>query len=83
MALIECVDFLQGLLFGEPATDDPNQLDSRFSGWSVLLVPIFGGIVISVLLRFIPGQRFHGIPDVMEASALPVSYTHLTLPTKA
>ena len=70
VALIECVDFLQGLLFGEPATDDPNQLDSRFSGWSVLLVPIFGGIVISVLLRFIPGQRFHGIPDVMEASAL-------------
>lgn len=70
VALIECVDFLQGILFGDPATDDPNQLNSRFSGWSVLLVPIFGGIVISIMLRLVPGQRIHGIADVMEASAL-------------
>ena len=70
VALIECIDFLQGVLFGEPAGDDPNQLNSRFSGWAVLLVPILGGIVISMMLRLVPGQRFHGIPDVMEASAL-------------
>lgn len=68
--LIECVDFLQSILFGESVADDPNQFESRFSGWSVLLVPILGGIVISLMLRLVPGQRFHGIADVMEASAL-------------
>lgn len=70
VALIESIDFLQNLLFGESVSDDPNQLKSRFSGWAVLLVPILGGVVISVMLRLVPGQRFHGIADVMEASAL-------------
>lgn len=70
VALIECIGFLQDLLFGESATDDPDEMQSRFSGWSVLLAPIVGGIGISVMLRLLPGQRFHGIADVMEASAL-------------
>ena len=70
VALIESVDFLQSLLFGDSVADDPNQLQSRFSGWSVLLVPILGGVIISMMLRLVPGQRFHGIADVMEASAL-------------
>ncbi len=70
VALIESVGFLQNLLFGETVSDDLSQLQSRFSGWSVLLVPILGGIGIGIMLRLVPGQRFHGIADVMEASAL-------------
>lgn len=70
VALIECIGFLQNLLFGVSDAYDPNQLQSRFSGWAVLLAPILGGVIVSVLLRLVPGQRIHGIADVMEASAL-------------
>ena len=70
VALIEGINFFQNIFFGELVSDDPDQMRSRFSGWSVLVVPILGGVVISLMLRLIPGQRFHGIADVMEASAL-------------
>lgn len=70
VALIECVDYLQSLLFVSAVTDGPDELVSQISGWSLLLVPIAGGIAISIMLRLVPGHRFHGIADVMEASAL-------------
>ena len=70
VALIECIDVLQNVLFGDAREQNPSGFASRFSGWSALLVPILGGIIISAMLRHVPGQRFHGIPDVMEASAL-------------
>lgn len=70
VALIESVAFLQHFLFGVSAEDDPNEFVSNFTGWSALVVPILGGVVISIMLRVLPGQRFHGIADVMEASAL-------------
>ncbi len=70
VVLIECVGFLQQLLFGISAEDDPNQFVGKLSGWSAFFGPILGGVAISLMLRHLPGQRFHGIPDVMEASAL-------------
>lgn len=70
VALIECIGFLQNLFFGISVDDDPAEFGSKFTGWSALLIPILGGIVISLMLRVVPGQRFHGIADVMEASAL-------------
>jgi len=70
VALIECIAFLQNLFFGVSVEDDPAEFADKFTGWSALLVPITGGIIISLMLRSVPGQRFHGIADVMEASAL-------------
>ncbi len=70
VALIESIALLQNLFFGVSAEDDPNDFVSNFTGWTALVIPVLGGIVISVLLRMMPGQRFHGIADVMEASAL-------------
>ena len=70
VALIECIGFLQNLFFGISVDDDPEEFVSKFSGWSALLIPILGGVAISLILRVVPGQRFHGIADVMEASAL-------------
>ena len=70
VALIECVGLLQNLLFGISVEDDPNQFVGNLSGWSALFGPILGGVIISLMLRHLPGQRFHGIADVMEASAL-------------
>ncbi len=70
VVLIECVGILQNLLFGISVEDDPNLLVGNLSGWSALFGPILGGVIISLMLRHLPGQRFHGIADVMEASAL-------------
>lgn len=38
--------------------------------WYLLLAPCAGGVVVGGLLYFLPGNRIHGIADVMEASAL-------------
>jgi len=38
--------------------------------WQVILVPSLGGLVLGILMQYLPGQRYHGIADVMEACAL-------------
>ncbi len=39
--------------------------------WVVILVPTLGGVIVGFLLeRYMPGQRAHGVADVMEARAL-------------
>ena len=38
--------------------------------WRVVLVPTLGGLLVGALLHFVPGRRYHGIADVMEACAL-------------
>ena len=39
--------------------------------WHVLLAPVLGGVVVSVILRFLlPQHRAHGVAEVIEANAL-------------
>ena len=38
--------------------------------WRVILVPTVGGLLVGLLLERLPGKRYHGIADVMEACAL-------------
>ncbi|MBC6441358.1 MAG: chloride channel protein [Rhodospirillales bacterium] len=39
--------------------------------WLILIVPTLGGLVVGLLRRYVArDQRFHGVADVMEASAL-------------
>ena len=38
--------------------------------WRVVLVPTVGGLLVGLLLERLPGKRYHGIADVMEACAL-------------
>ncbi len=44
---------------------------AEFGHWRYLiLAPVVGGVMVGALLHFLPGNRIHGIADVMEASAL-------------
>ena len=70
LALIAFVGFVQGIGFG---TDDEGALSAAVAAlppWRVVLVTTLGGLVVGTLLHFVPGRRYHGIADVMEACAL-------------
>ena len=70
MALIQCIGVLQDILFARTANTDRISWLANKSDWTIVLAPIFGGVVVGLILRQMPGHRFHGIADVMEASAL-------------
>lgn len=70
VALIECIVFLQDFLFAREDNTDRIAWLANKSGWTILLAPVIGGIVVGLILRHMPEQRFHGIADVMEASAM-------------
>ena len=69
VALIEAISRLQDIVFTRFGSDKVFWLIDK-SDWSILLAPVFGGIVVGIILRNMPDQRFHGIADVMEASAM-------------
>lgn len=69
VALIECISGLQDVVFARYGADKVGWLATK-SDWSIFVAPILGGIIVGMLLRHMPGNRFHGIADVMEASAL-------------
>ncbi len=69
VVLIEAISALQDVVFARYGADKIGWLASK-SDWSVFVAPILGGIIVGVLLRNVPGHRFHGIADVMEASAM-------------
>jgi CIC family chloride channel protein len=44
---------------------------SQWGGWTILLVPIVGGLVVGVLMHvFVGEERHHGVAGIMEAVAL-------------
>ncbi|HTP06719.1 MAG TPA: chloride channel protein [Anaerolineae bacterium] len=44
---------------------------SPIGGWTVLLLPVFGGLIVGVLMyRFVGEERHHGVAGIMEAVAL-------------
>ncbi len=67
--LIECIAGLQDIVFARYGADKVSWLAGK-SDWSIFIAPILGGIVVGVLLRNMPNNRFHGIADVIEASAM-------------
>ena len=70
VALIQCVGVLQDILFARSTETDRISWLANKSDWTIILAPVFGGIIVGFILRQMPGNRFHGIADVMEASAL-------------
>lgn len=61
---------MQRIGFG---TGDERELSAAVAAlpaWRVVFVTTVGGLVVGTLLQFVPGRRYHGIADVMEACAL-------------
>ena len=70
LALIEFIGAVQRIGYG---TSSELGLAAAVEGlppWRVVLVPALGGLLVGVLLRTVPGRRYHGIADVMEACAM-------------
>lgn len=70
IGLIELIQFVQYLGYGERSESRYADIVSRAPWWKVILVPTLGGLVVGLLLQLLPEKRYHGIADVMEACAL-------------
>ena len=72
LLLIEFIRLVQALGYGT-GTDGELGLAAAVAAlppWRVVLVPALGGLFVGILMHFMPGQRYHGIADVMEACAM-------------
>ena len=70
LALIELVGLVQWIGYGEASEIRFTQIIAARPAWQVVLVPAAGGLFLGILMQFLPGKRYHGIADVMEACAL-------------
>ena len=70
LLLIEAIAMVQHVLLGDASEKYLASLLSQTPTWRVVLAPVVGGLVVGVLIGYLPGNRYHGIADVMEACAL-------------
>lgn len=70
LLLIELVLLVQWIGYGEASEIRYSQIISARPNWQVVLVPALGGLVLGCVLQYLPGRRYHGIADVMEACAM-------------
>jgi len=70
VALIQLILFVQFIGFGEASEFRFAQIAQDLPAWRVILVPTVGGLLVGLLMEWLPGKRYHGIADVMEACAL-------------
>ncbi len=44
---------------------------SRFGGWTIVLVPVIGGLVVGLLMHYLVGvEKYHGVTGIIESVAL-------------
>ena len=70
LLLIELVLLVQRIGYGAASEIRFNHIISVRPDWQVILVPTIGGLIVGVIMQFLPGRRYHGIADVMEACAM-------------
>ena len=70
LLLIELVLLIQRIGYGAASEIRFNHIISVRPDWQVILVPTIGGLIVGVIMQFLPGKRYHGIADVMEACAM-------------
>jgi len=70
LLLIKLVFLVQLLAFGDASELRFSQIVAATPAWKVVLIPAFGGLLLGWLMQYLPGKRYHGIADVMEACAL-------------
>ena len=70
LALIKLMSVFQFLGYGAASEIRYTQIIAARPAWQVILVPTIGGLLLGILMQFLPGRRYHGIADVMEACAM-------------
>lgn len=68
--LIWTISAVQAWLFGSGDERTFASTLAQASWWRVLWVPAVGGLCVGLLIYVLPGRRYHGIADVMEACSL-------------
>jgi len=70
VGLIHLILLVQRLGYGQASEIRFAQIAADLPAWHVILVPTVGGLLVGLLMQWLPGKRYHGIADVMEACAL-------------
>lgn len=70
LVLVKLILAFQYIGYGAASEIRFSQIVAARPAWQIILVPCLGGLVLGVLMQFLPGRRYHGIADVMEACAL-------------
>lgn len=70
LLLIKLILLFQWIGYGEASEIRYSQIIAARPAWQVILIPAVGGLLLGILMQFLPGRRYHGIADVMEACAL-------------
>lgn len=70
LLLIQLILFVQLIAFGEASETRYAEIVAAQPAWRIILVPALGGLIVGLLFTRVPGTRYYGIADVMEACAL-------------
>ena len=70
LLLVQLVSVVQWVGYGDASHEEYSQILAGLPHWQVILVPAAGGLLLGVVMQFLPGKRYHGIADVMEACAM-------------
>lgn len=70
LLLIQLVMLVQWIGYGDASEIRYAQILAARPAWQLILVPAVGGLLIGILMQVLPGRRYHGIADVMEACAM-------------
>jgi CIC family chloride channel protein len=66
LAFKEIIKFVHELLFGKLGS-----LISNWGAWTVMLMPVIGGLIVGLMRQFlVPVERHHGVAGIMESVAL-------------
>ncbi|MBX2885202.1 MAG: chloride channel protein [Granulosicoccus sp.] len=69
VALIQLIAWVQYVGFGGSSEVAFVAIAERAPDWRVVAAPTVGGLIVGIFLFTLPGGRYHGIADVMEACA--------------
>ncbi len=70
LGLIHLILLVQWIGYGDASEFRFAQIADALPAWRVILIPTVGGLLVGLLMEWLPGKRYHGIADVMEACAL-------------
>lgn len=70
LALIKLMLLVQWIFYGASSETRFTMVIAVQPSWRVVLALSAGGLILGLLMQLLPGRRYHGIADVMEACAL-------------
>lgn len=70
IGLIEAIALVQYISFGRGSETEFATIAEGAEPWRVVVAPVVGGLIVGLVLYLLPGGRYHGISDVMEACAV-------------